>query len=456
MENESDTFLRNNSGAIILALGIILYQIFRTYYRVLKKKLYAHLYKYTSPTHTYNDLSNTPASDSQYLRVRHIGGTYVVIKSPELATKIISSLENFEDVSFPSRTFTLARNLLRLPVESKTLKKLLNVLARNVNLQNAPVSPPEGNVDDKTQKNSTEYRFHFNESFSENVVSFTSLSNDQKTYLPKLYPSLATNERSYTEKTRSPAPFSASQPVKFTSRMDRNMELLLSERFVEKKEKQTLKECYSISTIQQPFTLMKVQTHDRTISDTRLMNLNNTLITQQSPSLNANDRSTGITYRNDLSALPLHLSLPLIKYCIKELVVLFEAKSNRKETINVKQFCYRHAVNVLGVCLFGKAVNELTNSRCQFYRICDHLFDIHVNRQKSKLRQYITQALQNIRGRDENEQVEQVVEYFRGTVQEAMAGQYQGNENCLLNSLLQQFSEAFNQHTCNQSELVGE
>lgn len=377
-----EAILRNNGGAIILTLILILYHLCKTYYNTIVKKLYAKYYKYTSSDRTYIDISQdrTSSSTSEYLRIRHIGGTYVIIKSSSLASAIISNADSFEDASFCARTFKLSLNILGIPVgDTKTFKKFLNIITTEC-------------------KRTVE-----------------------------------TN----AEKTQSPI-----RDTKFTSKTDRNTELLLSTALPSAKNvKSTLKECYSQSDLQQrPFTLMKVPT-DATISDTLLMNSNNTLIA--SPSSNTNDH----LYRS---------SFTFLKYCLKEMVVLLEAKSNRKDTIDLKPFCYRHAVNVLGVCVFGKSINEITSSACQFYRVCDDLTDILRDEQRSKIGQYFTQALRNIRSENEHQKVLRVVQFFRATVQECLEGRYEGDENCLLKGLIERCSGSYWDGQCNQKEIRGE
>lgn len=127
-------------------------------------------------------------------------------------------------------------------------------------------------------------------------------------------------------------------------------------------------------------------------------------------------------------------SFPLIKHCIKELIILLEAKSNRKDLVDIKSYCYKHAINVLGVCVFGKRINELTNSRCRFYDHCQELHEFWVHSEKHRLRKYVDSVLVNM-GILEIEKPVAAIEYIKTLVRNCFQGQHDGYENCLVQVL---------------------
>ncbi|XP_065221849.1 uncharacterized protein LOC135846590 [Planococcus citri] len=441
--SSSDLIARNNFGAIVLGLLIVLYHVCKTYYKTLKKMVSVQLSRYTSPQTSINlplGFTSTKGADSEYLRIRCFGGSYLIIKSPELASKIINNDDFFESSTFTSQTLNLSLNLLNISDKKRNLKKLSHAV-----LKTRTSHREESFTDDDTLKNSIEYSIHSaNELLGRTEdVTTISLTSTKKPYSPKLHPSLATNEASDTETRRR-----EQAAGKSTSKTDTNMELLLSDRFVEQKEHPALKECYY--NISEPFTLMKVQTdHSNGCEDTRVMNLNNTLIKHQSTELNANDKSISIRRQLESSFL-------LAKYCIKELIVLLEAKSNRRDTVNFNLFSYRHAVNTLGVCLFGKHISQLTGSRCQFYQVCDDLIDILRDQQKNKLVQSVKDFLKLFQlSKRPDRRVQRIVEFFNRAADDCLAGRYEGQENCLVNTLFKQFIDDSVSHKDDYEQLKG-
>lgn len=405
---ELQDFLRKNLSIIAITLFVILHQSWKLYSKPLKRRLSKLASKLSTPLHSY--AKNT--TGAPYTFIRTFGNSLLLLNSTPLIFKLHRNLDHFQDLSFATRTFNFIANLMRVSVDSKNFSKIHPILRYNV--QNT-----------KKQKH-----FNTNEYLIENKKKNVATPKE-KTYLSELYPSLAstTNERADTEKNALPPSSSfllsrSAKPVKFTSKTDHNDRLLLSEKYFAKNEHQQQRQtqCYSFTTNEQmPFSLMK---ETRSASDIQIMNMKNAAAAQQETS----------------SASHLQLSeqsLPLIKYCVKEFCVLLEAKSNRKNVLDLKQFCYKHVLNVLGVCVFGHSVQMLTNSRSQFYDVCDDLNSLVGETEKGRVRRYVDGTLESLGLRERSLlKSKRIVDYFRGMVYECIQGTGDFSEHSLMSYLV--------------------
>lgn len=123
--------------------------------------------------------------------------------------------------------------------------------------------------------------------------------------------------------------------------------------------------------------------------------------------------------------------VPGLRTCIKELVVLLEAKANRRNEIDIRQYGYKHGVNILGVAFFGQSIEELTSSGCEFYSRFDQLYGMWLSAEKrSRLfPDWLQRFGKSTRSNDE------VKEFFKTMVVECV--DQKSGRKCLLRSLVE-------------------
>ncbi len=136
-------------------------------------------------------------------------------------------------------------------------------------------------------------------------------------------------------------------------------------------------------------------------------------------------------------------AFPLIKSCIKELIVLLEAKSNRKNIVDLKSYCRRHCVNVAAVCVFGRSANELTGSASKFYENFDRIYDLWLRHEKAPLRWRALRHLGWRQGEARFDDRETGVEYFKNLIENSSERHEtsDGHESCLASSFAKLVSQ---------------
>lgn len=122
--------------------------------------------------------------------------------------------------------------------------------------------------------------------------------------------------------------------------------------------------------------------------------------------------------------------VPELKSCIKELVVLLEAKANRRNEIDIRQYGYKHAVNILGVAFFGQSIEQLTSSGCEFYSRFDELYGMWLRAEggKSLFPAWLRRSNKSTRS-------DEVMEFFKNMVVECV--DQRSGSKCLLRSLVE-------------------
>lgn len=128
--------------------------------------------------------------------------------------------------------------------------------------------------------------------------------------------------------------------------------------------------------------------------------------------------------------------IPGLSSCIKELVVLLEAKANRRTQVDIREYGYRHGVNILGVAFFGQSIEELTSSGCEFYPKFDELYDMWLNSEREGSRLFPTNWLRRFGKSTRSGRIEEVKSFFKAMVVDC-ADQKSG-KMCVLKSLVEQ------------------
>ena len=123
-----------------------------------------------------------------------------------------------------------------------------------------------------------------------------------------------------------------------------------------------------------------------------------------------------------------------LRSCVKELVVLLEAKANRHNRIDIREFGYRHAVNVLGVCFFGKSIEELTSSGCDFYERFEKLRNAWLKCEQGGGSTLFGGLVKRSAASERSSTVKEV---FQSAVADLVDGKGEGGE-CLLGSLIRE------------------
>lgn len=361
--------------------------------------------------------NNQPNSQTiLYTKKRLLGMDFFIVQSSYVAASISRNLEYFENSTFISHVFYFGKNVCGIS-DSKTLFTYL--LFRNTNEECEKIDYVDKmalstKIADKVETGKEYVQKLYLSSLTNAKIEEVKVMNDERDYLKNdIFHTFEDNEY-LTRRMR----------FKKQSLSSRN-------RQNDQKNRKQYQDCEWKNQFE-------TEQHSGSITET---NTKNVLL---STKLDGRDIFYGNFANNKNSKSLLTESFPLIKECIKELIVLLEAKSNRKNIVNIKNYCYKHCVNILGACVFGKSVNELTNSKCTFYENVDQLYKLWRNNEKGRVGKFVRSTFVKLTMKKKCDQLEKTVEYFRNFVVSCFDGTHEGYKSCIVNSLVERFTETSN------------